>query len=85
MEVMHAIQLLRRHHVEFNILSVLSRQLAKEPKKLYAFYKEHGFSHVQLIPCLAPLQEAQNTYSLTPELFYQFYRSYFDCWIQDVQ
>lgn len=84
-EVMHAIQLLRRHHVEFNILSVLSRQLAKEPKKLYAFYKEHGFSHVQLIPCLAPLQEVQNTYSLTPELFYQFYRSYFDCWIQDVQ
>lgn len=84
-EVMHAIQLLRRHHVEFNILSVLSRQLAREPKKLYAFYKEHGFFHVQLIPCLAPLQETQNAYSLTPELFYQFYRSYFDLWIQDVQ
>ena len=54
-DVMRAIQLLRRHHVDFNILSVLSRQLAREPKKLFAFYKEHGFSHVQLIPCLDPL------------------------------
>lgn len=84
-DVMRAIQLLRRHHVDFNILSVLSRQLAREPKKLFAFYKEHGFSHVQLIPCLAPLQEKQSAYSLTPELFYQFYRSYFDLWIQDVE
>lgn len=84
-DVMRAIQLLRRHHVDFNILSVLSRQLAREPKKLFAFYKEHGFSHVQLIPCLASLQEKQSAYSLTPELFYQFYRSYFDLWIQDVE
>lgn len=83
-EVMRSIQLLRRSKVSFNILSVLSRQLAKEPRKLYAFYKEHGFAHVQLIPCLAPMREAYSQYSLTPELFCQFYRSFFDLWLQDV-
>lgn len=82
-KVMRAIQLLRRYHVSFNILSVLTRQLAQKPEKLYAFYKEHGFTHVQLIPCLAPLQGVSDTCSLTPELFYRFYRGFFDIWLQD--
>lgn len=84
-QVMYAISLLRKYNVQFNILTVLSKQLAKHPKKLYDFYKHQKFAYVQLIPCLAGLQEEDNPFALTPELFARFYKEFYTYWLNDYQ
>lgn len=83
--VMETIACLKKHKVEYNILTVLSKQLAKHPKKLYDFYKEQGFSYIQLIPCLAGLDEDENPFALTPRLFARFYKEFYDYWRKDFE
>ena len=83
--VMHAIDVLRKHKVSFNILTVLSKQLAKHPKKLYEFYQKQGFAYIQLIPCLAGLDEDSNPFALTPQLFASFYKLFYDEWLKEMK
>lgn len=81
--VMQSIACLRRYHVDFNILTVLSKQLAKHPQKLYEFYKKEDFTNIQLIPCLAGLEEKDNPFMLTPHLFASFYKVFYNLWLKD--
>lgn len=53
--VLDAIAALRRAGADFNILTVLTDQLAHHPQKLYRFYKQHKFDFVQLIHTLRPI------------------------------
>ena len=81
--VLDAISALRRASAEFNILTVLTDQLAHHPQKLYRFYKQHKFGFVQLIPCLPGLDETNDEYSLEPESFASFYKTFFRMWLED--
>lgn len=83
--VMETVNLLKMHKVEFNILTVLSKQLAKHPHKLYDFYKKNKIEYIQLIPCLAGLEETHNPFALTPHLFAQFYKQFYDFWLEDAK
>lgn len=83
--VMKSVELLRKYHVDFNILTVLSKQLAKHPQKLYEFYKREQFTHIQLIPCLAGFDEEDNPFALTPRLFASFYKQFYDLWRKDFE
>ena len=78
-KIMNAVELLRINNVEFNILTVLTNELAKHPNQLFDFYKDHGFNNVQLIPCIAQIGE-HNSYQLAPNNFYTFYDAFFDNW-----
>lgn len=82
--VMHAIELLRTAGVDFNVLSVLTAQLAKRPQKLYKFYRQHNLDYVQLIPCLPGFDDEDgDEFSLTPEAFATFYKAFFRLWTED--
>lgn len=81
--VMDAIALLRREGVQFNILTVLTDQLARHPQRLYRFYRAQGFDYVQLIPCLPGLDGESDAYSLEPEAFASFYKTFFRLWAAD--
>lgn len=83
--VMNAIRKLRDHGVAFNILTVLTAQLAKHPQKLYKFYQREHLDYVQLIPCLPGLDDAEDEFSLTPELFSTFYKTFFRLWAEEFQ
>lgn len=83
--VLEAIECLRSQKVEFNILTVLSKQLARHPKKLYDFYKEQKFQYIQLIPCLAGLDVSDDPFALTPQRFASFYKEFYDLWLKDFQ
>lgn len=83
--VMHAIEVLRAHEVEFNVLTVLTAQLARHPQKLYRFYRDHHLDYVQLIPCLPGLDDEADEFSLTPELFASFYRVFYRQWLDEYQ
>lgn len=81
--VLDAVVALRRAGADFNILTVLTDQLARHPQKLYRFYRQHKFDFVQLIPCLPGLDEASDEYSLEPESFASFYKTFFRLWLED--
>ena len=81
--VLDAVAALRRAGADFNILTVLTDQLARHPQKLYRFYRQHKFDFVQLIPCLPGLDEASDEYSLEPESFASFYKTFFRLWLED--
>lgn len=81
--VLDAIAALRRAGADFNILTVLTDQLAHHPQKLYRFYKQHKFDFVQLIPCLPGLDKTSDEFSLEPESFASFYKTFFRLWLED--
>jgi uncharacterized protein len=49
-KVMRGLEVLKRHHVEFNTLSVVHRESARRPWEVYAFLKGIGATHLQFIP-----------------------------------
>lgn len=77
--VMRSIDCLREAGAEFNVLTVVTRQLAERPKQLMQFYLSHGFEDVQLIPCLPPL-DGSNDMSLRPQDYRSFYLDFFRAW-----
>ena len=86
-KIMQGIKLLRKHHVDFNVLTVLSERLAKHPEALYNYFCSQKFDYIQLIPCLPSLSddEIMNKEALTPQTYASFFKSFFDLWFTDVK
>jgi len=82
-----AARLLETHKVEFNILSVVTKQLAAHPDQTWNFYKKHGFHYIQFIPCIESLDGPRGNqfYSLTPKIYGQFLCRMFDLWYESFQ
>lgn len=55
--VMEAMELLKRHRVAFNTLTVVHRETAKHPLEVYHFLKEHGSGYIQFIPLVERVGE----------------------------
>lgn len=58
--VLAAAKLMQKHGVEFNILTVLTKQVAQRIEQIYRFFKKQGFRHLQFIPMLKPLRLDEN-------------------------
>lgn len=84
-QVLQAAELLRKHGVEFNILTVVHAQTAKEIHSIYAFYRQQGFDYLQFIPCLQPFGKEQEMfpYTLTAKAYGEFLVTLFDLWFRD--
>lgn len=84
--VMEAIGLLKKHRVEFNILTVITSQTARHIAKIYEFYKREGFTYLQFIPCLQPFGKETERYpfTLTPKAYGKFLKDLFSLWQRDV-
>ena len=80
-----AARLLTKHGADFNILSVVTQQLAAHPESAYSFYKQNGFRYMQFVPCIDGFSEAPgaNAYSLKPERYGSFLCHIFDLWYTD--
>ena len=72
--------------VKFNILSVVTADLARSIREVYAEYQRRGFHYLQFIHCLDPLGEipGKHAYSLTPDLYANFLKTLFDLWYRDL-
>jgi uncharacterized protein len=86
-KVAHSIQLLKNHKVDFNILTVVTKQTCLNIRDIYHFFIKNGFGYMQFIPCLDPLGEKRGSkpWSLTPELYERFLKDLFDCWYADAK
>ena len=81
------LRLLEKHHVDYNILTVVNAANARRAKQLYEFFKKNGFGYQQYIECLDPIGEEPggHEYSLTPERYEVFLKSLFDAWYLDMK
>lgn len=73
--------------VDFNVLTVVTRQTALKIRRIYESYRHLGFTWQQYIACLDPLSVPPGSmaYSLTPELYGQFLTDLFQLWSIDLQ
>ena len=83
-KIIYNLQKLQIAKLDYNILTVLSKELALMPKELYQFYVKHNIDIIQIIPCLPGLDKKENQYSLTPELYASFYKYLFDLWLEEI-
>lgn len=82
--VLAAKKLLEAHHVEYNILTVLTEQLARHPRQAWSFLEKERIRYIQFIPCLSSLHsEAAAPCSLTPKQFATFYTDLFQIWYRE--
>ena len=82
-QAIRAIQLLRKYEIDFNILTVINKDVANHAAELYEFYRRNNFEYIQLLPCLAEKEGEIDPFSLTPSLFATFYNELFDQWCID--
>lgn len=55
--VMKAIEVLKKHQVEFNIVTVIQGKVAENISAIYNLYKRNHFMYQQYIECLEPFTE----------------------------
>ncbi|WP_086444261.1 radical SAM/SPASM domain-containing protein [Candidatus Enterococcus lemimoniae] len=76
-------QLFEKYQVQYNVLCVLTNELARHPQKMYQFMKQEKIQYIQFIPCLGDLNGVKSVYALTPQRFYHFYHVLWDLWIKE--
>jgi uncharacterized protein len=57
--VMNGIALLRKFHIEFNVLVTVTEAVSRHPLKVYQFLKENGITHVQFNPVVERVANSQ--------------------------
>ncbi len=55
-DVMNGIEILKKHNVTFNVLSVLTKRTANNFRSAYRFFKSNDLRYLQFIPCLRPFK-----------------------------
>lgn len=75
---MAGIELLKKHEIETNILSVITADT--DATELWNFYLENGFDMVQTIYCLDPLDGQKSDYSLDAMKYARFKKRLFNKW-----
>lgn len=84
--VMAGIEHLRKHRVDFNILTVIHSGNVGKAEELMTFYREQGLDYVQFIPCMdfrSQQVDRPGVYDITPGEYGDFLCEVFDEWYND--
>lgn len=86
-KICQAAECMERFGVDYNILTVVTPQIAEGIGEVYSFYKKKGWMYQQYIACLDPLGEGHQAapHALTPPVYGQFLIQLFHLWYQDVK
>ena len=98
-KVMHGIELLKKHHVEWNAMAVVNAYNADHPLEFYHFFKDNGCQYLQFTPIVERLTKHQDgrtlasladdkeiplaDFSVTPEQWGNFLCAIFDEWVHN--
>lgn len=76
-----AAKLLSKHKVEFNILSVVTRESEKMAREVFQWFLNNGFKFLQFIPCVEVSSSGEvDPHSVSPQGFGRFLSELFDIW-----
>ncbi|MDD4647202.1 MAG: SPASM domain-containing protein [Sphaerochaeta sp.] len=81
--VLQAISHLEKEGVKFNILSVVTNELAQNIGMAYPYFVEHGLVYQQYIPCMDMLEGEKQF--LSASAYGQFLKDLFDLWFASYQ
>lgn len=92
-EVISAINILKKYKVNFNILSVVTKESAKNIDEIYEYFKSNDFPYIQFIPYIKNFEiDNQNKYIenefknyLDTTSFYIFLDKLFNLWYKDIK
>lgn len=98
-KVMHGIELLKKHQVEWNAMAVVNAYNANHPLEFYHFFKDNGCQYLQFTPIVERLTKHQDgrtlasladdkeiplaDFSVTPEQWGNFLCAIFDEWVRN--
>ena len=83
-EVMRGIDILNRHHVEWNAMAVINRFNGSHPVEFYRFFKEIGCRFIQFTPVVDAARLGELTeYSVAPGQWGEFLCGLFDEWVKE--
>ena len=98
-KVIHGIELLKKHHVEWNAMAVVNAYNADHPLEFYHFFKDNGCQYLQFTPIVERLTKHQDgrtlasladdkeiplaDFSVTPEQWGSFLCAIFDEWVRN--
>ena len=83
-KVLRAIETLKAHQVEFNLLVVINHLNAQHPRQVYRYLRELGTPFLQFIPLLEMNDRYQpDEYSVTAEQWGSFLCEVFDVWVRE--
>jgi uncharacterized protein len=83
-KVMRGIEVLQRHRVDFNTLSVVHRESARRPLEVYEFLKSIGSTHMQFIPLVDRIGVTDQVaaWSVIAEDYGTFLSTIWDTWVR---
>lgn len=81
--VMKSIDLLKKHQVDFNVLTVVHSKNYKFIEKIYQFFRQNDLKYLQFIPCLSSINE-DNLLKITSAEYEYFLDHLFSLWYQDL-
>lgn len=82
--VIAAIEKLKAHRVDFNLLTVISQHNSQQPERLYRYLKTLGSAFIQFIPLVERSEKGAVTpESVLPAQFGAFLKSVFDIWVRE--
>ncbi len=84
--VKKGIALLKKYKVEFNILCVVTKDVAQNIEQIYKSFRRSGLLYLQFIPCLQPFGHENDSYdyTLTDKEWGKFLMKLNDLWYSDV-
>ena len=98
-KVMHGIELLKKHHVDWNAMAVVNAYNADHPLEFYHFFKDNGCQYLQFTPIVERLTKHHDgrtlasladdkeiplaDFSVTPEQWGNFLCAIFDEWVRN--
>jgi uncharacterized protein len=77
--------LLEKYGAEYNVLCVLTNELAGEPDKVWNFILNEKIRYIQFIPCLEGLGEEDSAFALRPPRFAHFYSRLYYRWVKELE
>ncbi len=83
-KILTAANILEKHGVDFNILTVLTGNCAENIEEIYKFFRSKNFRYLQFIPCLRPFgDKSENELYMTNEQYADFLIKGFNMYVKD--
>ncbi|OIK16017.1 anaerobic sulfatase maturase [Bacillus sp. MUM 116] len=97
-QVMKGLSLLKKHQVEFNVLTCVTKDSAYKPLEIYHFFKQQGIQFMQFIPiveqekkekaatCSSQMEDSEKAvthWTVEPDMYGEFLIQIFNEWVRE--